>query len=703
ELIKAFKRLMKDKFQMSFIGELAFFLGLQVKQKDDGIFISRDKYVTEILRKFSFTDVKSASTPIEIEKPLLKDRDAEDVDVHIYKSIIGSLMYLTSSRPDIMFVVCACARFQVTPKVSHLHAVKIIFRHLKGKLHLGLWYPKDSPFNLVAYSNSDYAGASLDRKSTTKVTTVSSYLLLLKEKYFGLCFSWFWTNLCKLTMLHSKELASPKQTALGKDISNPFMAASLPKTIWSQVNVVEGFTIREEEEVEMPIASAPPFPTNAHSPPPQDLTPTPYATPPQDQPFTPLALPPQEQPTTTFKSSMSLLTTLMETCTSLSQKVAELEQAKHTQALKILQLKKRVKKLEKKNRSKSSGFKRLRRVGTTHRVESSTDTVVGAQEDASKHEGKIEAIDADEDIILVDVETQEEVTMTMAQTLIKLKAEKAKLLDEQIAQKLHDEEENIDWNVVAEQIQERHLDDIRKYQSLKKKPVFIAQSRKNMIIYLKNMAGYKMEHFRGMTYEKVRPIFEREYKMVQTLFKPDKDIEEPKKKRVADETLLQESFKKLRAAKFSEAYQSFEDMLKGFGREDLVALWNLVKEKFSSAVLNVDKEKALWVKLKRLFKPDADDVRWKLQRYIHAPLTWKLYTDCGVHHVSSTKGHDIFMLIEKDYPLSNGIMIMMLSEKLQVEEDNEMARDLVMKIFMKANKPKSRSLDTSSKRSRCLN
>nr|GEU44378.1 uncharacterized mitochondrial protein AtMg00810-like [Tanacetum cinerariifolium] len=136
-------------------------------KKQDGIFISQDKYVAEILRKFSLTDRKSASTPIDTEKPLLKDPDSEDVDVHTYRSMIGSLMYLTSSRPAIMFAVCACARFQVTPKASYLHAVKRIFRYLKGKPHLGLWYPKDSPFNLVDYSDSDYTGASLDRKSTT--------------------------------------------------------------------------------------------------------------------------------------------------------------------------------------------------------------------------------------------------------------------------------------------------------------------------------------------------------------------------------------------------------------------------------------------------------------------------------------------------------------------------------------------------------
>ncbi|GJU74157.1 putative ribonuclease H-like domain-containing protein [Tanacetum coccineum] len=123
--------------------------GLQVMQKEDGIFISQDKYVTEILKKLS------------------KDENGEDIDEHMYRSMIGSLMYLTSSRPDIMFAVCSCARYQVNLKVLHLHALKIIFRYLKGQLKLGLWYPKDSPFDLVAYTDSDYAGASLDRKSTT--------------------------------------------------------------------------------------------------------------------------------------------------------------------------------------------------------------------------------------------------------------------------------------------------------------------------------------------------------------------------------------------------------------------------------------------------------------------------------------------------------------------------------------------------------
>ncbi|GJT97120.1 putative ribonuclease H-like domain-containing protein [Tanacetum coccineum] len=166
EMCTEFEKIMHKKFQMSSIGELTFFLGLQVTQKDDGIFISQDKYVNEILKKFGFSTVKTASTPMETSKPLMKDENAKDVDVHLYRSMIGSLMYLTSSRPDIMFDVCACARFQVTPKVSHIYAVKRIFRYLKGQPKLVLWYHKDSPFDLEAYTDSDYAGASLDKKST---------------------------------------------------------------------------------------------------------------------------------------------------------------------------------------------------------------------------------------------------------------------------------------------------------------------------------------------------------------------------------------------------------------------------------------------------------------------------------------------------------------------------------------------------------
>nr|GEX92828.1 putative ribonuclease H-like domain-containing protein [Tanacetum cinerariifolium] len=168
EVCTEFKNMMHKKFQMSSIRELTFFLGLQMTQKKDWIFISQDKYVDKLLKKFSFSSIRTANIPIETSKRLLKEENAEDLDVYLYRLMIGSLMYLTSSRPDIMFVVCACARFQVTPKVLLTHAMKRIFRYLKGQPKLGIWYPKDSPFKLEAYTDSDYVGASLDRKSTTR-------------------------------------------------------------------------------------------------------------------------------------------------------------------------------------------------------------------------------------------------------------------------------------------------------------------------------------------------------------------------------------------------------------------------------------------------------------------------------------------------------------------------------------------------------
>nr|GEV22123.1 hypothetical protein [Tanacetum cinerariifolium] len=139
----------------------------RVLQKKDDIFLSQDKYVGDILKKFGYSDVRSANTPMDKENLWGKDGPGKDVELHLYRSMIGSLMYLTASRPDIMFAVCACARNQVTPKECHMHAVKRIFRYLKGHPKLELWYPKESPFDLVAYSDSDYGGASQDRKSTT--------------------------------------------------------------------------------------------------------------------------------------------------------------------------------------------------------------------------------------------------------------------------------------------------------------------------------------------------------------------------------------------------------------------------------------------------------------------------------------------------------------------------------------------------------
>ncbi|GJX85970.1 putative ribonuclease H-like domain-containing protein [Tanacetum coccineum] len=162
-----FEVLMKGEFEMSAMGELTFFLGLQVTQKSNGIFVSQDKYVQDMLKKFDMVNVRSAITPFEATTPKSKEEPDEAVNVHLYRSMIDSLMYLTASRPDIHFAESACSRHQVTPLTSHLNQLEDFKANLKGRPKLGLWYPRDSPFVLEAYSDSDYAGSHGDRKSTT--------------------------------------------------------------------------------------------------------------------------------------------------------------------------------------------------------------------------------------------------------------------------------------------------------------------------------------------------------------------------------------------------------------------------------------------------------------------------------------------------------------------------------------------------------
>nr|GEV14415.1 retrovirus-related Pol polyprotein from transposon TNT 1-94 [Tanacetum cinerariifolium] len=426
------------------MGEPTFFLGLQVRKKDNGIFISQDKYVAKILRKFGLTDGKLASTLIDTEKPLLKDPD----DCLPNEEILAELARIGYEKPP------------------------------------------------------------------------------LKLTFYKAFFSAQWKFLIHTIV----QCMSAKRTARNEFSSSMASAViclvtgvetPLFDTMLVQPQVQDVVEVEEDEDDEVFAAPTPPLPT----------------------------------PTTTSPSPTN-------TCATLTQKVAHLEQDKVAQVFEITKLKQRVRTLKRKRRSNDSGLKRLRK-------------------------GKVTELDVDEDVTLVDVDTivemdadtqgrmeedvttvkeindaeseptvfnDEDVTMTMAWTLIKMKAKKARILDEQMAKRLQDEE--LEQAVAREKhkkedlerakMQEKHLDNIKKYQSLKRKPISVAQARKNMIVYLKNMAGYKIQHFKGMTYDQIRPIFEREYNHIQTFLKSDKD-KEPTKKRAAKETMLQESFKKLSA------------------------------------------------------------------------------------------------------------------------------------------------------------
>ncbi|GKC32477.1 retrovirus-related pol polyprotein from transposon TNT 1-94 [Tanacetum coccineum] len=158
---------MSSKFQMSMMGQMSFFLGLQVSQSPGGIFINQAKYALETLKKYGMDLSDPVDTPMVDRLKLDEDLMGIPVDQTRFRGMVGSLMYLTASRPDLVFAVCMCARYQAKPTKKHLEAIKRIFRYLKGTINMGLWYPKDNAMSLTAYADADHAGCQDSRRSTS--------------------------------------------------------------------------------------------------------------------------------------------------------------------------------------------------------------------------------------------------------------------------------------------------------------------------------------------------------------------------------------------------------------------------------------------------------------------------------------------------------------------------------------------------------
>ncbi|GKA71884.1 hypothetical protein Tco_0778100 [Tanacetum coccineum] len=180
------------------------------------------------------------------------------------------------------------------------------------------------------------------------------------------------------------------------------------------------------------------------------------------------------------------------------------------------------------------------------------------------------------------------------------------------------------------------------------KPMTQAQQRTYICNYIKHMGSHTLQQLKKLSFDEVKELFETTMKRVNTFTPMESDDTVPKvvagsSKIDAEQELNQESSKRQKIGEGSEPAEESKDEL-----DDLVKLWSLVHERFNSTEPTEDKERELWVELKRLFKPDDDDILWKLQRYMHDPLKWRLYDTCVVHHVSTERGHDIFMLVEKD-------------------------------------------------------
>ncbi|GJZ12584.1 retrovirus-related pol polyprotein from transposon TNT 1-94 [Tanacetum coccineum] len=167
ELCDLFAKIMCSKFKMSMMGKISFFLGLQISQSPRGIFINQSKYALESLKKYGFESCDPVDTPMVEKSKLDEDKEGKVVDPSHYRGMIGTLLYLTTSRPDLQFAICMCARYQARPTKKHLNAVKRIFRYLKGTVHRGLWYPKDSSFALTTFADADHAGCQDTRRSTS--------------------------------------------------------------------------------------------------------------------------------------------------------------------------------------------------------------------------------------------------------------------------------------------------------------------------------------------------------------------------------------------------------------------------------------------------------------------------------------------------------------------------------------------------------
>ncbi|GKA14532.1 hypothetical protein Tco_0694178 [Tanacetum coccineum] len=304
--------------------------------------------------------------------------------------------------------------------------------------------------------------------------------------------------------------------------------------------------------------------------------------------------------------------------------------------------------------------------------------------------------------------------ITMAKTLVYIRKSATKDIDiqarveadEELAQRLQAEEREM--YTEAEQVrmlvelinQRKRYFATQRAEERRNMPPTQAQQRTYMSNYIKHIGSHTLQHLRGYSFDEIKTLFKTTMRSVNTFVLIESEVDRAvpelaagSSKRDAEEELDKESSKRQKTGESSELAEESKDkevelsqeelqqMMIIVPEDDLVMLWSLVKENFKLIEPTDDKEREIWVKLKRLFEPDIDDELWKLQKHIH-DLTWRLHDSCRVHHVSTEKGIDIYMLVEKEYPLSRGTLTLMLVAKLLVEQDNEMSKELLRKIFM---------------------
>nr|GEU56918.1 hypothetical protein [Tanacetum cinerariifolium] len=781
ELCVEFERLMKDKFKMSSIGELTFFLGLQVKQKEDGIFISQDKYVAEVLRKFNFLDVKSASTPVDMEKTLVKDVDGDDVDVHLYRSMIRSLMYLTASRPDII----------------------------------------DSPFELVAYTDSDYVRASLDRKFTTrgcqflggrliswqckKQTMVA--IFTTEAEYVATASCCGQTATVRTVDNEEQEITTivdgKEFTVTEASVRRHLQLADadgisvLPTTeIYDQLSLMGMLAIqaKEGEGSGHPSEPQPPPSTAQHTneepipnvaPSSNQKTQTPRAattaaslnaeqasgtinrTQSTAMPNVPLPQgissndPPLSRGHTlgSGEDSIELIKELMKTYTKLSERVLALEESKTAQDLVITRLKLRVKKLEKKNKKARTPHPLKMRLFKV-RIESSTDENLDEDDRSKQERSIIEEINQDagtytrrkravtisnggisttsrlisttkesvstagasmpvstagmvqeihlnilspvavkdkgkgkmeefEDEQTKRTKLQQEQDRPGYEAVVRLQVELDEEERQRMARRLQAEERNkyseVDKVIMLIDLinQRKRYLAAQKAEAKRNKPMTQAQQRAYMSTYFKNIGSYTLNQLKKLSFDEIKKLFETTMKIVNTFVPMETKVRGRASELAArsSQAIITDSAKVGSSKRVAEAKIHYEHSK----RQKINKASGSVQEQPDKEKIKLSQED---LQQMMMVVPMEEDNIEALQRYMHDPLTWRLYDTCGLHHVSTDKGMDIFMLVEKEYPLSKGILTLMLVNKLLVDQHSEMANELLKKIFIQESRPK---------------
>nr|GEU62848.1 putative ribonuclease H-like domain-containing protein [Tanacetum cinerariifolium] len=888
DLCKSFEKLMKDKFQISSMRELTFFLGLQVKQKEDGIFINQDKYVAEILKKFGLTEGKSATTPIDIEKPLLKDPN-----------------------------------------------VKRIFRCLKGKPNLGLWYPKDSPFDLVAYSDSDYAGllckSAMDSELNAglwfNINDVLSksdasegldqiidfingshivYALTINRTIYVSCIKHFWrtvavkssNDVTRLQALVDKKRVVDTEASIrdalhlddaeGGDclpneeiftelarmgyetpttkltfykaffssqwkflIHTILQSMSAKRTCWNEFSLVmasaviclstgrkfnfskyifeslvrnvdssanstctlgglekaahglkhhylrgNADTTAEESKTAVPKDAANDQPILSPTP----LTPPPQQ--PQDVPSTSHAQSPLLQPHSPTPAQtqgthfpMSLLQEALDACAALARRVKHLERDKVAQDLEIIKLNTRIKKLEKTNKAKTLKLRRLKKVRTSQRVDTSDDTlmedvsnqgrVIDRDEDAVKEADEVKEYTADTQEGVEVVTTTKLITEVIAAvseivnaaavipfavletisaatavpTVIAPPVKVAAPVKAATRRKrevvIWDPEEESSAKTPTETTSKdkgkgilvKEPKPIKKKQQVELDEAYARKIQEEInqdidweVAMDHNTTGFRLDYFKGMNYDDIRPFFVAKYNAnMEFILKSKEQMEEEESRAIVliNQTPAQKAAKRRKLIKkakeaesvkqhlqrvpdkyddvFTEAtlharkvpvvdyqvilvnnkprykiikaddthqlYASFITMLKNFDREDLETSWSIVKERFSTSKPNNFSDEYLLTALKMIIeRPDGQDNVWINQSTVHGQAlvkSWKLLTSCGVPIISFNTTQ-IILLVERRYPFTKFTLEQMLNVvRLQVEEESEMSLELI--------------------------